>query len=209
MTTWPLAGYNSKFFSCYNRKLIRDMMNLFIFFGFLVIWFHLCQPIDVKTIFNDISTGDPAKVLIVIPGLGRSDRLKTVVQNIRILFEDQTDSSRLELNCVIYIYVSRSDSSFWSNKDEIAYLSKYCELIENINKKVTENIYMIQPAYLRKNFHYVFLLLDDCLIKEKKDFQLQGMIDLMRCNKLSVVSPLVSLPSKLYFLKFCPSHLRN
>ncbi len=173
------------------------IIQLIILFSFLVIWFHVCQPIDVTSIFNDISTGDPAKVLIVVPGLGRSDRLKTVVQNIRILFEDQTDSSRLELNCVIYIYVSRSDSSFWSNKDEIAYLSKYCELIENINKKVTENIYMIQPVYLRKNFHYVFLLLDDCLIKEKTDFQLQGMINLMRCNKLSVLSPLVS-----YFPRF-------
>ncbi len=165
--------------------------------------------------------------LFVVPGLGRSDRLKTTIHNIKqlqyaslnfqtnwkenigihpslngthhsgIVSVSQMSSTGKSVrtiywDCVIYIYASRLDEEFWSHQSELAFLSKYCELVEHPNKRVTENMYMIQPALLHGTYEYVFLLLDDIKIMKPSDFQLHRMIELLHCNELTVLSPMVS-----------------
>lgn len=141
-------------------------------------------------------------VLIVFPGLGRSDRLITVVNNVRLLVEQvrMESARRLKITCVIYIYTSRQDTEFWSHTKEIDYLSMHCVLIEHIGKRVTENIYLIQPVYLKNQYDYIFLLLDDCKIQQPSDFDILGMIQIMQCNHLSVLSPLVSISIPSFLL---------
>lgn len=95
-------------------------------------------------------------------------------------------------DCVVYVYASRQETEFWSNTESLAFLSQYCELIENPNKRVTENMYMIQPALLQASYDYVFLLLDDIKIVQQADFQLHRMVELLHCNRLTVLSPMVS-----------------
>jgi hypothetical protein len=134
------------------------------------------------------------KILLVIPGLGRSDRLRTVVHNVKLLFQQQSSGSTVfDLSCVIYIYAPKSDTSFWSsaNEEQISFLSSKCQLLENPGKKVTENLFMVQPFYLYNQYHYIFLLLDDVKVKDSETFSLSSMISVMRCNGLSVLSPLV------------------
>ena len=165
--------------------------------------------------------------LFVVPGLGRTDRLKTTIHNIKqlqyaslkfqtnlkenirippslngshwsgIISVSQISSTgksarTIYWDCVIYIYASRLDSEFWSHESALTFLSKYCELVEHPNKRVTENMYMIQPALLRGTYEYVFLLLDDIKIMQPSDFQLHRMIELLHCNELTVLSPMVS-----------------
>jgi hypothetical protein len=134
------------------------------------------------------------KILLVIPGLGRNDRLSTVVHNVKLLFNQQSSgSTSFDLTCVIYIYAPKEDTSFWSssNEEHISFLSSKCQLLENPGKKVTENLFMVQPFYLYNQYNYIFLLLDDVKIKDSQTFSLSSMISVMHCNTLSVLSPLV------------------
>ena len=128
--------------------------------------------------------------ILVIPGLGRSDRLDIVVYNIKQLVAGnhilkinngdsldeisvKTESEKntdLDLygnswDCLIYIYAEKTNSNFtdfWSKTKELDYLKLYCDIVENPNKMVTENLYMVQPKTLELSYKYVFILLDDC-----------------------------------------------
>jgi hypothetical protein len=160
----------------------------------------------------------PSRGLFVVPGLGRPDRLETTIHNLKQLQEEsqrlrESDSSLstsmsrsgiqtisrlpsgtkaiIQWDCVIYIYASRLDAEFWSQHEGLSFLSQHCELVENPNKRVTENMYMIQPALLQATYDYVFLLLDDIKIVQQADFQLHRMIEIIHCNQLTVVSPMV------------------
>jgi hypothetical protein len=178
-------------------------MNLFWFFSavLLSILSHSLSSVNqnelsyARSLIGNRSSGPP-RVLLVIPGLGRADRLETVINNVQLLVQQQKESLQSNqpfiLTCVIYVYASRMETEFWSNDKKISFLQEHCQLIENPGKKVTENMFMIQPVYLKESFDYVFLLLDDCRIKDDKTFLLSSMIQLMQCNELSVLSPLVS-----------------
>ena len=133
--------------------------------------------------------------LIVVPGLGRKDRLATVVNNIRIL-EPLVREGRWE--CVVYTYAPRryvvptnGDDYFWSHAAELKYLASVCSMVENPNKRVTEHLYMVQPTLIKASFRYVFVLLDDCKIESAESFRLDAMVAVMERNKLTVASPKV------------------
>ena len=229
------------------------------------------------------------KGLLVIPGLGRIDRLKIVLYNIQLLINgnyllkkndivnqnintknhnnnndndnnyDNNDSNNNNNNnksyynhnkknknnnynnrdrnllkeiekqkyenswdCIIYIYSDKNennnnvnDKNFWSKKDDLDYLRLYCDLIENPNKMVTENLFLVNPHNLDIFYDYVFILLDDCkllineIMHDKKDnilnrngknkmkndikstFNLNKILHLMKVNNLTVASPMV------------------
>jgi hypothetical protein len=164
-----------------------------------------------------VETTRHARGILAIPGLGRADRLATVVHNL-LMLQEATDKSSassttrsgivtqsaagnssfssslvVEWDCVIYIYAPRLDKHFWSHHSELKFLSKHCELIENANKRVTENIYMLQPALLQASYAFVFLHLDDIKIESQASYQLHRMVELLLCNELTVISPMVCL----------------
>ena len=146
------------------------------------------------------------RILLVFPGLGRSDRLETVLHNLQILFDQEKESlktnSPFQFICVVYIYASRLETEFWSNEAQLQQLSKFCQLIENPGKKVTENMFLIQPIYLKFSFDYVFLILDDVKIKNHETFQITKMLQIMKCNDLSILSPLVRIFLSISILIF-------
>jgi len=98
--------------------------------------------------------------IIVIPGLGRADRLQTVVSNIKLLEHNHIKNLNYKWDCVVYVYAERSDTSFWSHSSEISYVQSLCTIIENVNKRVTENLYMLQPALIKRSYIRVFIMLD-------------------------------------------------
>lgn len=136
--------------------------------------------------------------LLVVPGLGRIDRLKTVVHNLKALDLGRTKSSKdLRWDCLVYVYANRSDQSFWSSKSDLDYVKSLCSIVENPGKKVTENLYLLQPATIKLAYKYVFILLDDIKIQLDNPFNLARAVQLMECNQLTVLSPVVriTLPS--------------
>lgn len=101
--------------------------------------------------------------LIVIPGLGRADRLQTVVYNLKLLESKYINGSKqFKWDCIVYIYAPRTETSFWSETKEIEYIYSLCKVIENPNKRFTENLFMLQPALIKASYQRVFILLDDC-----------------------------------------------
>ena len=128
--------------------------------------------------------------ILIIPGIGRADRLRTSLSNLlmldRYLFGDASN-----WDCVAYIYALHNDTKFWALQSELAILRKYCSVIENPGKRVTENLYMAQPALMKESYEYVFILLDDCKLLGSDGFPLSYMIEVMKENKLTVASPLV------------------
>lgn len=134
--------------------------------------------------------------ILVVPGLGRSDRLQVVYDNIvNLLGPKRTSTSTVQWDCVIYVYTSRTDSEFWTspeNAKKWSFLSSRCDIVENIGKKVTENMYSLQPALIRAAYQYVFILLDDIKAPTSTSGPLlQQMIDVLTCNRLSILSPMV------------------
>jgi len=132
--------------------------------------------------------------LIVIPGLGRADRLINVVSNIRKLEPFLDSSLATSWDCIVYIYALRFETSFWEMEHELNYLKKFCSIIENPGGKVTENMFWVQPALLRNKYKKVFFLLDDCKLEStnsKGIFPLDGLLLVMTRNNLTVVSPMV------------------
>lgn len=146
--------------------------------------------------------------LLVIPGLGRPDRLDIVVHNLKslskkssfpIVTKVETNDKVIEWDCVIYIYASRLETTFWSKEQDINYIYSQCKIIENIGKKVTESMYMIQPALMQHSYQYVFLLLDDIKIPNDDAFDLTKAMNILICNQLTVLSPRVIYYIELYF----------
>jgi hypothetical protein len=149
------------------------------------------------------------KGIIVIPGLGRVDRLTIVVDNLKRIYswdEDYSSSSShnnssssssssrvhngYHWDCIIYIYTSReSKSNFWNQIDDLQYLYTVCEVVEVPNKRVAENLHMLQPALIRNYYSRVFLLLDDCILTSS--FELNRLLLIMDRNQLTVISPAV------------------
>lgn len=136
--------------------------------------------------------------LIVIPGLGRSDRLNTVVNNLKFLFNEDSirswlNEKNMKWDCIVYIYAPRTDESFWKENEKISFIRLFCDIIENPNKKVTENLFLLQPSLMRRSYEYIFLILDDIKIMDEKSFSLMKLMHFMECNKLSIATPAVSL----------------
>ena len=95
---------------------------------------------------------------------------------------------------VLYTYVSRSDRHFWGMESAPSFLQKWCSIIEYPIGKVTENMYWVQPALIRKGYGKVFLLLDDIKLQASPGsnwFPLDKLIQVMESNNLTVISPLV------------------
>lgn len=130
--------------------------------------------------------------IIVVPGLGRADRLRTVVSNLKLLEHKYIKGRHHQWDCIVYVYADRTDESFWSHTEELDYVRSVCSIVENVNKRVTENLFMLQPTLLRASYSRVFILLDDCKLEEEAgSFDLSGMLRVMKHNNLTVVSPLV------------------
>jgi hypothetical protein len=135
--------------------------------------------------------------LLLVPGLGRSDRTLTVAHNVKML-ESFLLGDNSKWDCLVYIYASPYDNEFWSMHQELDYISSICSIVENPGKRVTENLYMAQPALFREKYTFIFTLLDDCkLLSDDGKFPLDRLINIMVLNSLTVASPLVSL-SLLY-----------
>ena len=150
------------------------------------------------------------KGIIVIPGLGRVDRLTIVVNNLKRIYsrnEEYSSSSSSSIShhnnnsssrgdndyqwdCIIYIYASREmNSIFWNQINNLQYLSTVCEVVEVPNKRVAENLHMLQPALIKNYYSRVFLLLDDCILTSS--FDLNRLLLIMDKNELTVISPAV------------------
>jgi hypothetical protein len=151
---------------------------------------------NVKNYKNDpefLSTPNKFKKgLLIIPGLGRDNRLHIVQKNIRVLVSSgillqkskKEDIERNELNgendikgnkeyeniwdCVIYIYTKKPNEidilndSFWNKTGELTYLENFCEIVLNPGKLFTQNLHLVQPITVQYSYEYVFILLDDC-----------------------------------------------
>jgi hypothetical protein len=149
--------------------------------------------LDFKTII--LALGGKAKEgLLVIPGLGRQDRLKSVVNNLRLL-SHKLNGTESPWDCVIYIYAFReykpSITSIWYDKASLAYISSLCSVIEHPGKRITENMHMVQAPLIRLSYHYVFLLLDDCELQGATEFNLDKLLAVMEYNSLTIASPFV------------------
>lgn len=136
------------------------------------------------------------KGLLIIPGLGRSDRLLTVVHNLRILRTHYTKSYDTQWDCIAYIYAAREVTSFWSMTADVAYLHSECKVIEMPNKRVTENLHMVQPALIDQHYHKVLIFLDDCKIQSAQTFNLTRLLQIMDQQRLTVASPMVCLTAE-------------
>ena len=152
--------------------------------------------------------------LLVIPGLGRPDRLDTVLSSLQV-FSHKLLGRNATWDCVVYIYTPREwkvlPDSIWYQKKKLEELQSLCDMIENPNKKVTENLHMIQPALIRHSYQYVFVLLDDCQLQPSQEssqidrhrsgsgvgeFDIDRILAVMETNELTVASPFVSGANK-------------
>jgi hypothetical protein len=132
--------------------------------------------------------------LLVIPGLGRIDRLRTVAYNLKMLDKQYLSGGESSpWDCVLYTYAGRNATEFWSQDKEWSYISSLCDLVENPGKRVTENLYMVQPQLLQHSYEYIFILFDDCVLVGDDHFDLARILRVMKKNKLTVASPMVSL----------------
>lgn len=129
--------------------------------------------------------------LIVIPGLGRSDRLTTVTDNLRILQQNYMDAQNIKWDCRVYIYAKRDLTSFWFMGKELKYLRSLCEIVEVPDQLVTENLHMVNPTELKQLYQYVMIFLDDCKIQDAQTFNLARIVHVMEQQNLTVASPMV------------------
>ena len=98
-----------------------------------------------------------------------------------------SEAESRECDCVIYVYVPRSDLIFWTSA-ELPLVTSLCELVEVPGQRFSQNLFMVQPALL-KHFRFIFVLLDDILLSP--DFDLRQFLSIMDRNRLSVASPRV------------------
>ena len=141
------------------------------------------------------SGGYVQKGLLVIPGLGRYDRLLTVINNLRILRKDYIKSYGISWDCVVYIYAPPELSSFWSNIADLEYLRSECKVVEVPNQRVTENLYMVRPDQINQEYQKVLIMLDDCRIQDAGAFNLTKILKIMDEQQLTFASPMVRLPT--------------
>lgn len=146
--------------------------------------------------YSSRKSGEARTGLIVIPGLGRSDRLQTVIHNLNMLRNYIGNS----WDCVVYIYAPREDLIFWDESEKIEYVRKYCRIVEHPRKRFTENLFLVQPALLKSCYKYLFVLLDDQKLLGGAQFPLDKMLEIMEFNSLSVASPKVKSTILLYLI---------
>ena len=129
--------------------------------------------------------------IIVFPGLGRSDRLTTVTDNLRILQQSYMESQSIKWDCRVYIYAPQELTSFWAMDKELKYLHSVCKVVKVPNQLVTENLRMVKPAELSQLYQYVMIFLDDCKIQDTQTFNLARILQVMKQQNLTVASPMV------------------
>lgn len=127
--------------------------------------------------YTILSIPDKISFDILNSGLGRKDRLGNVIENMQLLINgnyiqkknttiiknNDIDSSLL-WDCIVYIYADKEQPSnfeFWSQVDDLQYLESFCTIVEHPNKKISENLLMLNRT-ITKSYSYVFILLDDC-----------------------------------------------
>ena len=131
--------------------------------------------------------------ILVIPGVGRVDRLKIVVSNLKSLGYLFSDKSNDDWDCAIYVYANRDDIDFWGETEDITYLRTLCHFIEYPGKLVVENLFNVEPFLLESAYNYIFILLDDCRLRNETytKFNVKRAIKIMKYNNLTVASPVV------------------
>jgi hypothetical protein len=153
--------------------------------------FHNEQT-ENKTEIMELASNKLKKGLLVVPGLGRGDRLKVVHSNIKLLVSSgillhKTKKEEIERNfmnstnnseqnkeynniwdCVVHVYIQKPNGTdipnheFWSKTAEINYLENFCEIVLNPGKLLSHNLHLVQPEIVESSYEYVFILLDDC-----------------------------------------------
>jgi hypothetical protein len=110
--------------------------------------------------------GKTGRGLVLIPGLGRVDRLQHVVYNLGLL--EPFLSEKGGWDCVVYIYASRpfsghsvseTDAAFWAAEQRVRreYVSQRCHVVENPGALVTQNLRLVQPHLLRLVYSHVLV----------------------------------------------------
>eukprot|EP01031_Cornospumella_fuschlensis_P036438 gene36438-44201_t len=124
--------------------------------------------------------------------------METVVHNIKQLklpkkvdYNKDASASGMWWDCIVYIYAPRTYRELWDRSSDLEFLAQYCDLIENPDRRVTENLYLLQPSLIARTYSYVFILLDDIKIQAAAPINLGHMVELMRCNQLTVLSPII------------------
>jgi hypothetical protein len=90
--------------------------------------------------------GVAGRGLLVIPGLGRKDRLETVLWNLRALEKSGFRYGYVRWDCVVYIYAPREDRAFWDCPMKLLY--DLCSVVEVPNQLVTQNLVSVCCAVL-------------------------------------------------------------
>lgn len=130
--------------------------------------------------------------LLVIPGVGRADRLVTILHNLKAL-SDHLIGANAPWDCMMYVYAPRNDTSFWSSSKRLSIIATFCDIVDHPNKRVTENLYAIHPTTLDRGYNNIFILFDDCKLESRRtpQFPLQYILQVMQFNNLTVASPRV------------------
>ncbi len=144
----------------------------------IVVWvallfcYFLCLPLCCAAGGTSYtSSGRAGRGLVLIPGLGRVDRLQHVVDNLALL--QSFISEQGGWDCIVYIYAARhatepsisnvdEDSAFWAeshsaNRD---YVSKMCNVVENPGGLVAQNLWLAQPHLLRHVYSHILVCND-------------------------------------------------
>ena len=118
-------------------------------------------------------SGKAGRGLVLIPGLGRVDRLQHVVHNLGLL--EPFLSEKGGWDCVVYVYASRpspnhpdvseTDAAFWAAEQRVRreYVSQLCHVVENPGALVTQNLRMVQPHLLRLVYSHVLVCVTSVL----------------------------------------------
>mmetsp|Transcript_9488 Transcript_9488/g.14288 ORF Transcript_9488/g.14288 Transcript_9488/m.14288 type:complete len:327 (+) Transcript_9488:156-1136(+) len=138
------------------------------------------------------SEHNKSKVLVIIPGTGfQDDREKIVLNNLKII---RKSTPCVEIKCVLYAYKTPLSHI----EDEI---KRTCEVHTYFHVNYAHYLKSVLPSLVfQAKFTHVLLLLDDAQLPH--GYRLQGLVDIMSCNELSVVSPTVV--GAIYASTSCP-----
>ena len=91
-------------------------------------------------------------------------------------------------------------------EEELQYIKSNCDVVENPSHLITENLYMVQPALIRRQYNKVLILFDDCRFTTPSG--LVQLLHIMEKNSLTVASPRVStlLASNAFSTTSPPHH---
>jgi hypothetical protein len=147
----------------------------------------------VVLVFASLPSFISKEGIIVIPGIGRSDRLKTVSHNLKHLADFIGGENSL-WDCMAYVYAPRNDTAFWQNAKALSTIAKFCDIIDHPYRRVAENLYMVHPTFVERLYKHIFILFDDCkLLSKEKKFDLSRLLTIMSYNNLTVATPKVMI----------------